>query len=83
MKINKRAVDAPRIKLKRTEQAINRGMHQTRTLEKKEIQSDVYVYGTPVVHWVQTMRDKLTKPKTAGFGHDQTFENKRLTQPMV
>ena len=48
-------------------------LNRTQTYEKKETQSEVYVYGRPVVHWVQTMRDKLTKAKTAGFDHDGTF----------
>ena len=52
-------------------------------MEKKETQSDVYVYGRPVVHWVQTMRDKLTKAKTAGFDHDKTFLSRRFNQTDV
>ena len=80
VQIHKRAMDAPRITLKRTEQAIKQGFNNTQTIEKKETQSDVYVYGRPVVHWVQTMRDKLTKAKTAGFDHDKTFLSRRANQ---
>ena len=75
-------MDAPRVTLKRTEQA-NQNMHRTQTFEKKEVQSDVYVYGPPVVHWVQTMREKLTKAKTAGFDHDRAFLQRRVTAQTV
>ncbi len=39
-----------------------------------------HTFGQPVTHWVQTMRDKLTKPKTAGFDHEGAFLSRRLQQ---
>ena len=40
-----------------------------------------HVFGQPVTtHWVQTMRDKMSKPKTAGFDHEGTFLSRRMQQ---
>ena len=40
----------------------------------------VHEFGQPVTHWVQTMRDKMTKPKTAGFDHEGAFLSRRMQQ---
>ncbi len=36
------------------------------------------MYGPPVVHWVQTMRERLAKVKTAGFDHQGVHLARKL-----
>ena len=83
---NKKSANAPRITVRKTSQPDYR-WNTTSMLKRresqasceKESQSDVFVYGPPVVHWVQTMREKLAKAKTAGFDHQGAFLQRKTT----
>lgn len=83
VKIIKRANEARTITLRRNDVKVDHNRTQSRKdmlkKQSEQLQSDVYVYGPPVIHWVQTMREKMKKAKTAGFDHDAVFLGRRLS----